>query len=112
MANDDRKQAADQSRQPGSPSRRRPSVAETEIGHPDLISSVISIQGWKRRTRDEKPSPTEKMRPTKKDVPPWGRAYKQATLLRLILSDTIAEADLDAMIDTVASLVRRRGGLE
>jgi hypothetical protein len=83
-------------------------AGETVTEHP----IVVNIEHWRRRPPYDIPVPTAKIKPTVEDATPAGRVHKQAVLLKLILSDTIAEAALDAMIETVASLARGRGGSE
>jgi hypothetical protein len=72
--------------------------------------SVVSIQGWKERPAHEGPTVPPETRPTKENLHLLSRPQKQAALLKLILSDTTLEDDLDAMIQAAVSVVTGRGG--
>jgi hypothetical protein len=69
---------------------------------------VASIEGWKKRQAPETTTAPAGGKLVKENVRLLSRAQKQAALLRLILSDTITEAGLDAMIEAGVSLVSRR----
>jgi hypothetical protein len=83
-----------------------PQVGEIGTGQP----SVVSIQGWKQRPAHEGPALPAGEKPTKENLHLLSRPQKQAALLKLILSDTTLEEDLDAMIQAAVSVVTRRGG--
>jgi hypothetical protein len=85
-----------------------PSPQAEEIGTEQ--PSVVSIQGWKQRPAHEGPTLPPEAKPTKENLHLLSRPQKQAALLRLILSDTTLEDDLDAMIEAAVSVVTRRGG--
>jgi hypothetical protein len=65
--------------------------------------SVASIEGWKMRQANERPGAVAECRLAKEEVRRLSRAQKQAALLRLIVSDGVAETDLDAMIQAAWS---------
>ena len=72
---------------------------------------VTSIEGWKRRQSPEiSTAPPAEVGSTKEILRQMTRREKQAALLKLIMSDTAEETDLDAMIQTAVSLAARRGG--
>jgi hypothetical protein len=71
--------------------------------------SVVSIQGWKQRPVQKSPTLPAEMKPTKENLHLLSRPQKQGALLRLILSDTILEEELDAMIQAAISVVTSRG---
>jgi hypothetical protein len=73
-------------------------------------SGVTSIEGWKRRQPPEIATAPTKVGSTKEILLQMTRREKQAALLKLIMSDTAEETDLDAMIQTAVSLAARRGG--
>jgi hypothetical protein len=74
-------------------------------------SGVTSIEGWKRRQPPEiATAPPAGTGSTKEILRQMTRREKQAALLKLIMSDTAEETDLDAMIQTAVSLAARRGG--
>ena len=72
--------------------------------------SVASIEGWKMRQANERPAASAEGRLAKEEVRRLSRAQKQAALLRLILSDSVAEKDLEAMIQAAGSLAPEGGG--
>jgi hypothetical protein len=82
-----------------------PRVEEIRTHQP----SVVSIQGWKQRPVQESPTLPADTKPTKKNLHLLSRPQKQGALLRLILSDTILEEELDAMIKAAVSVVTGRG---
>jgi hypothetical protein len=71
--------------------------------------SVASIEGWKMRQANERPAASAEGRLAKEEVRRLSRAQKQAALLRLILSDSVAETDLEAMIQAAGSLAPEGG---
>jgi hypothetical protein len=73
-------------------------------------SGFISIEGWKRRQPLKISAAPTDVGSTKEILRQMTRREKQAALLKLIMSDTAEETDLDAMIQTAVSLAARRGG--
>src|SRR3984885_16273968 len=101
MANDSSKRPPIRTHQPNPPDKPYSSVQRTAT----RAHGVVSIQDWKKRPSPKSPTWAAHIRPYKEDVRLLSMAQKQAALLRVILSDTIAEADLDAMIQTAVSMV-------
>jgi hypothetical protein len=71
---------------------------------------VVSIEGWRRRQSPEMSTGPAEIGSTKEILRLMTRREKQAALLKLVMSDTAEEGDLDAMIQTALSLAARRGG--
>jgi len=63
-----------------------------------------------RRPTQESPTATVEMRATKDDVRSLSRAQKRATLLTVILSAAVAEADLDGILKTATALMSKLRG--
>jgi hypothetical protein len=82
-----------------------PRVEEIRTHQP----SVVSIQGWKQRPVHQSPTLPAETKPTKENLHLLSRPQKQGALLRLILSDTVLEEELDAMIQAAVSVVVGRG---
>jgi len=72
-------------------------------------SSVVNIQSWKKRPLQQYTGTAVEVKAPKEDVRLLSRTQKQATLLRLVLSDDIDESDLDAIVEAALSLVSKRG---
>jgi hypothetical protein len=85
-----------------------PRAQAEEIGSQQ--PTVVSIQGWKQRPVQESRTLPSDTKPTKENLHLLSRPQKQGALLRLILSDTVLEEELDAMIRAAVSVVTRRGG--
>jgi hypothetical protein len=108
MADDSRKHRISVSEQnrPEPPDRPGSFAEETVTQLP----AVASIQDWKKRLVNNSPARAAEARQMKEDLHLLSRVQKQAALLRLILSDTIEEGHLEAMIQTATSFAATHGG--
>jgi hypothetical protein len=108
MADGSRKQSipASKPRRPGSPGGPDSFRQKTVTQFP----AVTSVDDWKKRLARRSPGRAAETKQMREDLHLLSRVQKQATLLRLILSDTIEEGDLEAMIQTATSFASTRGG--
>jgi hypothetical protein len=102
MADDRRRERipASKPRPPELPRLPCPQVEQAATQHP----CVVSIQAWKRRPAHEGRTLPAGAKPTRENLLLLSRPQKQAALLKLILSDTILEEELDAMLQAAVSI--------
>jgi hypothetical protein len=108
MADDSRKQRTPASK----PKRREPRDPPGSFGEDTVtqLPAVTSIEDWKKRPISKSPDRLAQTKQMREDIHLLSRVQKQATLLRLIVSDTVEESDLEAMIQTATSLASTRCG--
>jgi hypothetical protein len=108
MADDSRKQRRHASKAKGTEPPDRPDSFRQEAV--TQLPAVTNIEDWKKRPVNKDPARTAETRQMRGDLHLLSRVQKQAALLRLILSDTIEEGDLEAMIQTATSFASTGGG--